>query len=230
MYRKGKRQYPVIAPQPRFVPKADPTGKWKDFLDHFRVANSATFHEWEIARDAYVPLHKNLMREYKKWREQTTKQRTTLLETARPLPDQLSSRSGSPFKASNERAREKSSQERSKEVGTRFDCRQFLADEIARMQKAYKNTAFAQTPIDRDKPEHEQLLNLIVSKLGNPWDEGYYNAFAMDVAAKFKGLGLLNSQPRAPGKPGGPEGLGLLVNWAEDFARRWLQVRVGARA
>lgn len=97
----------------------------------------------------------------------------------------------------------------------------FLFDQIGAMQNSYPKTSFAADHIDRQKPEHRNLVKLLLEKLGS-YDQDYLVGFVIWISSNFKGLGVDHrgyKRARAPGTPQGPEGLGLLVKWAEDYAR-----------
>ena len=68
--------------------------------------------------------------------------------------------------------------------------------------------------------EHQTLVNLILDRL-QTYDEEEIVTYVQHVAFQFKGIGMAGKhvKPRAPGTPNGPDGLGLLVKWAEDWAR-----------
>jgi hypothetical protein len=104
-------------------------------------------------------------------------------------------------------------------------AQEYLFQQIARMQKAYPKSSFSQIPIDPENPEHQNLVNLILKKLGD-YDEEFLVGYAVWVEANFKGWGVnvrqgggIDPRKRAPGTKDGPASLGLLVNWAEDYAR-----------
>jgi hypothetical protein len=102
----------------------------------------------------------------------------------------------------------------------RSEAQDRLFTEIAQMQRTFAGTSFADTPIDRDNPDHLNLIRLILDKLGQ-YDDNYLMGYFMLLVMKFKGIGPggQRRKPRAPGQSTGPEGLGLLVHWAEDYAR-----------
>jgi hypothetical protein len=99
-----------------------------------------------------------------------------------------------------------------------FQCRQRLFAEIRRMQLAYPDTSFAACLIDDENPEHQKLVSLILKKLG-AYDQDYVTGYLVWVTSNFKGLGgsAQMRKARPPGQAGGPETLGLLVSWAEDY-------------
>jgi hypothetical protein len=221
--REGKRQYPVISPVLGPSPEnSSRSADFSAFLESWKVTHSSDFSELEVARSAVSRIRKVILSDYKKSREQASKAAGTLLEIARPIPDPPLAAVPvlSPFEQSNRRAQAAQAGKNPSDEGqvqSKDQARSFLFSEIARMQKAYPHTTFARPPIDPECEEHQRLVNLILKKLGQH-DEEYLVGYVVWVAANFKGLGR-NTRQRPPGRSGGPEGLGLLVNWAEDYAR-----------
>lgn len=221
---QDKMLYPVISPElgPRPEKVAD-SRNFSKFLEDWKVANSSNFQELEVARSTVKRIQKVILSDYKKFRQSATKADLTLLETARCGPDLPPAGSEdvlTPFQESNLRA-EAQAQAKTIPDGvgshSKAQARDFLFAEIARMQKAYKHTQFATPPIDPASEDHQRLVNLILKTLGRH-DEEYLVGYIVWMSAKFKGIGS-NKVARPPGRPGGPEGLGLLVNWAADYAR-----------
>ncbi len=236
---KGKVLYPVISPG-LFPPpeKVADSRNFSKFLEHWKVAHSSDFHELEVARSTVKRIRKVLLSHYKAYRKQETNAGASLLETARPLPDpEAELRSCSPLEESNrrheetEKAAAQAAEEQPKNPpekggeqskGQRARAmRKLLFEEIARMQRAHPTSEFSRIPIDPKNPDHDKLVTLILAKLGGAWREERVIGWLMWVAAKFKGLGGTphERKKRAPGMAGGPETLGLLVVWAEDYAR-----------
>jgi hypothetical protein len=235
--REGRKLYPVIAPQlsapPQKVARSHDKLTFREFLESWKVAHSHDFSELEVARSTVDKIRKVMLSDYKKSLKQATNAPASLLEIAREEPGDSPAGSGSsttPFEEDNRRRAEgRTTQPKNGSVdggaqsnGRKFSgsevtqAREFLFSEISRMQSAYPGSAFSATPIDGDDPEHQRLINLILKKLGGA-DEEYLVGFVVWVAANFKGLGF-NTRKRAPGTRSGPESLGLLVNWAEDYA------------
>lgn len=220
LYKQGKRQYPVLAPQLGPLPEKLPhSPEFLEFFENWKLAYSTEFSARELHRSELKRINKLLLSCYKKSPEYARKRAATLLKIARQLPDQpAGSESLSPYQKDQlrHRKREQQPENRPEMAEMQFDCRTFLFENILRMQRTYPNSSFAADPIDAANPKHQQLLNLLAQKLGQPDDEEYYVGYVVWVAAEFKGIGR---KARTPGKPGGPEGLGMLVKWAEDYAR-----------
>ncbi len=199
---------------------------WQAFLHHWEVAHSADFEKLEVARATVEQIRKVRLAEYKKWWDQEKKARATLLETARLIPDPPASshpvESLTPFEQSVRR-HQKAAQGVPVDGGMHaiHQARDFLFGQIERMQLTYPKSEFASPAIDRKLPEHQQLVTLILDKLGS-YDNEYLVGYVVWVAAQFKGLGKDNKgvqRSRPPGSNSGPYSLGLLVNWAEDYGR-----------
>ena len=211
---------PVVSPQ-MGGPAPDTEAKspeWSAFCELWNVAHSADFEKLEVARATVDQIRKVRRADYKKWREQERKAAATLLETARQLPDP-SAGSGSltPFQESQQRVAAKKAQHGSVDGGMQSEVRNLAFSEIARMQHAYPNSSFGSDVIDPANPGHQNLVSLIFKKLGSH-DEEHLLGFLLWIVAQFKGLGGKRKE-RRPGLPGGPEGLGLLVEWAGDYAQ-----------
>ena len=78
------------------------------------------------------------------------------------------------------------------------------------------------------------LVNRILKEIGARHD-GHYNeqrlvGYMLHVSAQFKGwtLGGGRRAERFPGSPEGPKSLGLLVDWARDYARIVRETEYGA--
>jgi hypothetical protein len=243
--REGKKMYPVIAPQLSSplekVTRSHDKLTFREFLESWKVTHSHDFSELEVARSTVLKIRKAMLCDYKKSRHQATNAPASLLEIAREEPgdSQAGSVSSTPFEENNRRrgatantgeADGRTTQPKNGSVGGGVQsngrksstssevtqAREYLFSEISRMQNAYPSSAFSATPIDRNDPEHQRLINLILKKLGGT-DEENLVGFVVWVAANFKGLGF-NARKRAPGTRSGPESLGLLVPWAEDYA------------
>lgn len=90
--------------------------------------------------------------------------------------------------------------------------------ELPRMQKAYKHADFAKEAVDRERKTDRIAVHRLV-KIVSP---EFTLPFLAEVATKFRGLdrNSLGKMPaRAPGDPHGPRSLGLILEWARDFAR-----------
>jgi hypothetical protein len=93
-----------------------------------------------------------------------------------------------------------------------------LFEAVTRMQAAYPRTEFGSQPISRDNSGDRKFLRMLEGALQGSEVLG----FELHVAAQFKGLGrdaLANLPPRSPDRPRGPRSLGLLIEWAKDYAR-----------
>ena len=221
LVRDGRKLIPVIDPALGPVPeKVSRRREFAAFVEEWRVAHSADFQELEVARSTVSRIRKVILSDYKKSREQAKKAAASLLEIARQAPDPAGSQSLTPFQE-DQRRHQKLQQPKTKSEKEvkQFDAHSYLFGEIARMQKAYPKSAFASDPIEADKPEHQALVRTILKRLGGE-NEEYVMGYVVWVAAAFKGLGGGSmARERAPGRVGGPKSLGLLVNWAEDYAR-----------
>ncbi len=92
--------------------------------------------------------------------------------------------------------------------------------EIARMQEHFKHADFSRERISRDSKSDRVLVRRLLALVGA--DTVHVMKFLLDVAARFKGLdrnAIAKLPPRSPEDPTGPRSLGLILHWAEDFAR-----------
>jgi len=215
---------PVIAPVLSGpAPEADAKSpEWGAFLALWEVAHSTEFEQLEVARATVNQIRKVRLSEYKKWREQETKARASLLEIARQQPDHGDgSKLLSPYEENLRRLKAKA-QNRPVEEGMQSEARKILFAEIEHMQLAYPKSEFANPPIDPQNPDHQNLVNLLLKKLGT-YNSDYLVGFVVWVAAAFKGIGRDEKglrKKRPPGSESGPKTLGLLVNWAEDYVQK----------
>ena len=95
---------------------------------------------------------------------------------------------------------------------------EYLYAEIPRMQVAFPKSPFSQPRFTLGKADR-----ILVSHILDALEPTNYNAtgFVLFIAARFKGLdgdGLGKLKPRSPNDPGGPRSLGLLIDWAKDYA------------
>jgi len=91
--------------------------------------------------------------------------------------------------------------------------------ETGRMQEAFPHTDFASERIDPKNKADQIWARRVLHTVGAENMTG----FILSVASKFKGLdrNSLGKLPsRAPGTDSGPRSLGLILAWAEDYARR----------
>jgi hypothetical protein len=229
---EGKVLYPVISPV--FGPdpkKLRASATFLQFIEHWKVANASNFQEYEVARATYSRIRKVLFLDYKKWKAQQKKAAASLLEIARDQPvDPAGSEPLTPLQESEQRRRARSTQPKTPSVdgGQQSKDRaaaarraaDYLFSEIDRMQKDYPDSEFSKPRIDPKSPHHQQLVQLIMIALGNWEDEEYLVGYCMWIGAQFKGPGSgARSKSRAPGMSSGPKSLGLLLNWASDYAR-----------
>lgn len=230
LYREGKRLYPVIAPTPPPIDQkvlADRT-----FLEYWKVQHVSDFLALKVALAEVARLYKVRRRARQEWEAKTgtsgTNAPASLLETAGRVPeDPAGSKSLTPFQKDERRRRKRKTQPQNRPVDggkqskaqEYAQAREFVRSEVVRMQKAYPNTEFAHPPFDPDtNPEHQNLIELILKRIGT--DQDRITGYVVHVVANFKGWGHgEHSRKRAPGAKNGPYSLGLLVNWAEDYAR-----------
>ncbi len=225
---RPKLLYPVISPvlvAPN--PKEPKVAEYATFLADWKVAHSAENLKWEDARSTIKFFRKLVRSEYKKSREQKRKAAASLLETARSLPRPDQRADISPLEESNRRHQRTPAQTPVDEgaVITAKEAETLLFKQIATMQKAYPDSPFAKPPIDTNNAGDVGLVNRILQELGSRpngrYDEQHLIGYIIHITAQFKGWGLGGSRKatRAPNDPTGPKGLGLLVNWAQDYAR-----------
>jgi hypothetical protein len=88
------------------------------------------------------------------------------------------------------------------------------------MQRKYPDTPFAKPLIDPRDVGDQGLIDRILSELG-ACDEEYLLGFIEQITARFRGRGLggANEAEWPPGSETGSHSLGLLMNWARDYAR-----------
>ena len=103
--------------------------------------------------------------------------------------------------------------------GTRRAAAEYLYAEIPRMQAAFPEAAFSKPRFNALGKSDRILTGHILDAL----EPANYDAigFILMVAARFKGLdkdGLGKLKPRSPNDTSGPRSLGLLIEWARDYA------------
>jgi hypothetical protein len=219
---------PVLGPNP---PLDEKSPEWTTFLEDWKVANSSNFAELEVARATVDKIRKIIRSDYKIWKKSQavgTNAPATLLETAvEQSEDPASPQILSPLEADLLRRQSKPAQtvpvEEGMHVKVHLAAQAYLFAELRRMQRDFKNTSFADTPIDSESLEHQTLVNLILDALRSP-EEEHLVGFIVYVETKFKGIAMRgrHGKTRAPGDETGPDTLGLLVNWARDYARAQL--------
>jgi len=220
---RPKLLYPVISP---VLTAPDPKDKklqeYATFLEDWKVANSSNFEALEVARSTIEEIRKVILSDYKKWKEQKRKADATLLETAKSNSETGSRAAVSPLEASNLRHKQAPAENRPVEDGvqSKTHARALLFSEIQRMQKQYPDSAFGKPMIHPENRGDEALVDRILQELGSYNDECLIGYLVL-VASKFKGIGMAGrpKTPRVPGSATGPHSLGLLVEWAKDYAR-----------
>lgn len=235
VHRAGRLLYPMISPSVGPPPeKVTRSSDFSSFLETWKVAHSTDFQALEVARSEVERIRKVMLSGYREWkkdRKAATNGPVSLLEIAGEVPeDRAGSNSLTPFQKEERRRRSVERKRNEAQNGPveggkqskahqYADARDFLCNEIVRMQKAYPNSGFAQPPFDPDNnPDHQNLIDLLIKRIGI--DQDRITGFVVNVAANFKGLGMGKfSRERPPGSPNGPHSLGLLVNWADDYAR-----------
>lgn len=220
-------------------PDGGKTRDWETFVDQWKVAHSSDFAELEVARSTVSRIRAVVRSDYKIWRKQREQETSAAGTLCKTSESNTETTAGSipltPLEENIRRHQTRKPQPETHPVDggmqlkALLEARALLFREIAHMQKAFKNTSFAKPPLDPNCLEHQTLINLILTELGN-YDEEYLIGYLVWVAAKFKGIGLGGKrvESRAPGKPKGPDGLGLLVNWARDYSRVNAERRRGA--
>lgn len=220
----AKLLIPIIAPTLTGPNEEDgTTQQWRGFCESWKVAHSTEFAELEVAEAVAKRIRKVRLAEYKKFQESEKKRRASLLETARQVPD-LGSAEPSPTLLEQDLARvaRKKAQIDAQEGQMHAQAHSLLFSEIERMQQQHPKSPFSEVPMDATSPEHQNLTRLIVERVGTNEEE--LIGYTVWVAAQFKGIGKdakgIENRPRAPGSGRNEiRGLGLLVKWAEDYAR-----------
>lgn len=239
---QGKLLIPIVEPVLAGPPEGNPR-LWEAFLDQWKVAHSTDFAEWEVSRANVKRFRAVALSDYKIWKkqkEQETSEASTLCKTSESntettarlqvlTPLEENQRRHTAREGQRENQPETHSVDGGMHAKALLEGRALLFREIAHMQKAYKNTSFAQEPIDPQRKEHQALVNLILTELGD-LEEQYLIGYCCWVTAQFKGIGFGGKKlrTRPPGSQAGPEGLGLLVPWARDYARANAQRGQGA--
>jgi hypothetical protein len=93
-----------------------------------------------------------------------------------------------------------------------------LALQLKQMQKSFPNTDFGTATFNPDTKPGQIYLTRVIDAVGAE----NVTAFCLSIASRFKGLdrgGMGKLPARAPGAPHGPRGLGLILEWAEDFGK-----------
>ena len=219
---RPKLLYPVISPvlvAPN--PKKQKVAEYATFLANWKVANSANFQKWEDARSTIKFFQKLVRSEYKKSRKRTQKAPASLLEIYREESESPERADSCTLEApsTEKRAPAETPPAEPKTPETPPLARDLLFTQIERMQKAYPDSSFAKPPVNRSDPGDKGLVDRILKTIGNT--EERIIGFAVYCAGKFKGIDIrgANVKARAPGMDRGPNGVGLLVSWAEDYKR-----------
>ena len=228
-----KMLYPIIAPQLTSpVNTREKSPEWATFFENWKVAHSADFQELEVARSTVERIRKVILSEYKKSKHQNKNGAASLLETLESNSETGKRAVLSPLEESNQRhqkAPAKPTTEERTQAEDLSNARKLLFDHVEHMQQSFPNTPFARPPINRSDPGDQALIDRILREIGTT-DESEIIGFVMLCAAKFKGIGRggMQVQSRSPGTSNGPASLGLLVNWAKDYARIAQPRRTGA--
>jgi hypothetical protein len=222
-----KKLYPVISPvlvgPPKKVVRSP---DFLQFIENWKVAHSSDFQELEVARSTVERIRKVILSEYKKSRNQAKNANVSLLETEERKSETGKRAAVSPLEASNRRHQQVPAKIPVEEgMQTKAQARAFLFDQILHMQNSYPQTPFAKPLISPEDTGDTGLVQRILDELGarhdGTYDEQHIVGYLLHVAAQFKGWGLGGSRKpsRDPESPTGPKSLGLLVNWARDYAR-----------
>lgn len=214
---------PVIGPKLDARPLPPETSKeWAEFVENWKVAHSTDFERLTVARSTVKEIRKVMRSDYKKSKEQRQRADATLLKISESNPETGKLADLSPLERSNLKRPKPAQQPHDGEQQAKDHAAAvaYLFDQIEHMQQAYPKTPFSKPAIDRNDPGDQGLVNRILRELGTT-EEQYLVGFIVHVAAKFKGIGKtgVRLESRAPGTEKGPVGLGLLVNWAKDYAR-----------
>jgi hypothetical protein len=228
---RAKLLYPVIAPQLTAPdPKSEKSPAWTTFIENWKVANAGDFQRWEDARAVDKHFRKVVHAEYRQHQKSQTPEKkggTTLLRSAREGPKTQQRAVSSPLEASNRRHQQAPANPPVDEEGviTAPEAAAFLFGRIDAMQKAFPDTLFAKPAIDPNNTGDQGAVNRILKELGarkdGRYDEQHLVGYIVHITAQFKGCGLGGTRKalRHPGSPTGPDSLGLLINWARDYAR-----------
>ena len=239
----SKLLYPVISPRLQPPPeKVTRSADFLQFVENWKVTHSADFEALEVARSTVKKIRQVLLSDYKKSRQLETIENTTLLrdlldprETAKRAGDRVSEpppaktppvddlgevapieEYGPPDQ--DDSAPDNANPTEPKPAG-------ILHEAIARWQADYPNSSFGRERFTAlGKVDRVFLTGLLdrlqLDGLTRPSDETY--EFVGFVQERFR-------EGRTPGTPAGPDSLGLLWLWAEDFTagreQRWQQRR-----
>lgn len=222
---RPKLLYPVISPTLTTPKKVTDSGNFSEFMEEWKVTNSADFEEEKVLRSSLEKKIKVRLAAYKKWQKQKRKAAASLLETERRNPETDQRAVLSPFEKDNLRHQEPAQDPVDEGVITQEQAENLLLKEIGTMQKSHPNTPFAKPAIDPNNTGDVGLVKRILREVGSRkdgrYDEQHLIGFLIHISAQFKGYGLGGTRKAArdPASPTGPKSLGLLVNWAQDYAR-----------
>ena len=233
---RPKLLYPVISPaliSPKS--KGEKSREYETFLEGWKVSHSSDFQELEVARSTIKKINKVILSEYKKWATSRKQFNASLLKTEEIISETGQRAAVSPLKASNQKRKQAPAQSSVEEgMQAKTQAVDYLFEQIRHMQESYPKTPFAKPLIDRNDAGDVGLVNRILKEIGARHD-GHYNeqrlvGYMLHVSAQFKGwtLGGGRRAERFPGSPEGPKSLGLLVNWARDYARIVRETEYGA--
>jgi hypothetical protein len=230
--KRGKLLYPVISPTLTNPQKVTDSGNFSEFLEEWKVTNSADFEEEKVLRSTLKKKVEVRLSAYKKWLKARQNGAASLLETVESNSETGQRAVLSPLEESNRRhqhAPAKPTNEGRTQAEDLSNARKLLFDHVEHMQQSFPNTPFARPPINRSDLGDQALIDRILQEIGTT-DEQEIIGFVMLCAAKFKGIGRggMQVQSRSPGTANGPASLGLLVNWAKDYARIAQPRRMGA--
>lgn len=223
---RPKLLYPVIAPvlaAPN--PKKPKVAEYATFLADWKVAHSTENLKWEDARSTNEYFRKLVRSEYKKLLKDKRKAAASLLETSKSVAETPQRAELSPLERDNLRHQTPAQDPVDEGVITPKEAGGLLFKQIATMQQAFPESPFAKPPINPDNVGDVGLVNRILHELGKRpdgrYDEQHLIGYIVHITAQFKGWGLGGSRKpaRDPSSPTGPTSLGLLVNWAQDYAR-----------
>jgi hypothetical protein len=232
MTRDGRKLIPTIAPELGPIPEGEASSQYQEFLEGWNAANATEFEAYEKADATKKRINKLRLSAYKKALADAKQQSPTPATDSKAPPaagepaTEPATESPTPFELSNRQheilqapaAKASSTAELDAALIAESALAKMLYAEIGRLQGTYPESDFARERIDPAKPAHQNLVRTILKIIGP--DQEAVVGYVVWVGAEFKGVGHAErARSRAPGSPGGPQGLGFLVRMAEDYAR-----------
>ena len=223
---RAKLLVPIIDPKPDAMSVPPKESKsWAEFVEWFKVAHAADFEKLEIGRSMVAEVRTLMRSLFKESQQQNNKDAASLLfKTSESRTETPAGQESTPLQERRRRRRSNAPANPTAEGGNqaRDQARQFLFEHIGRLQQAFPKSPFARVPIDPNNTDDVATVDRILNAIGSCADHDMIS-FWLWVTAKMKGLTLqgrgVYSQTRSPEDPTGPQGFGLLVVWARDYAR-----------